>query len=74
MKMPVQPEKELNAKQRLAISRQQLSATLDEPLWASLTRWCIRRCVQHMEESADQQDQLAVKAQSDRVTNGHTPS
>jgi hypothetical protein len=74
MKIPAQPENEPNAKQRLAISRQLLAATLEESLWASLTRRYIRRCLPHVQESAAPQDQGALKAQSDRVTNGRTPS
>lgn len=54
---------ELTAKQRLAVSRQSLAIVASEPLWASLARWCIRRCVLQY-----------VKAQPNRAAGGRTLS
>ena len=55
---------EMTAKQRLAVSRQLLTATVNEPLWASLARLYIRRGLKKLE----------AKSQSDRAANGHTLS
>ena len=55
---------EMTAKQRLAVSRQLLSTSVNEPLWASLARWYIRRGLKALE----------VKKQSDRAASGRIPS
>ncbi|WP_310615359.1 hypothetical protein [Limnohabitans sp.] len=53
---------EMTAKQRLAVSRQLLSNSINEPLWASLARLYIRRGLKKLE----------AKSQSDRAANGRT--
>ena len=55
---------EMTAKQRLAVSRQLLSTSVKEPLWASLARLYIRRALKALE----------AKKQSDLAANGRTPS
>jgi hypothetical protein len=55
---------EMTAKQRLALSRQLLSTSVNEPLWASLARLYIRRGLKALE----------VKKQSDRAASGRIPS
>jgi hypothetical protein len=52
---------EMTAKQRLAVSRQSLSTSAKEPLWASVARLYIRRG-------------LKTKKQSDQEASGRTPS
>jgi hypothetical protein len=53
---------EMTAKQRLAVSRQLLLISVNEPLWVSLARLYIRRGLK----------QLEAKSQSDREANGRT--
>ncbi len=53
---------EMTAKQRLAVSRQLLLISVNEPLWATLARLYIRRGLK----------QLEAKSQSDREANGRT--
>jgi hypothetical protein len=53
---------EMTAKQRLAVSRQLLSTSLNEPVWASLARLYIRRGLK----------QLEAKSQSNREAGGRT--
>jgi hypothetical protein len=55
---------EMTAKQRLAVSRQLLSTSVNEPLWASLARLYIRRGLKAIE----------AKKRSDREADGRTPS
>lgn len=64
----------LSAKERLALSRLSLAVTASEPLWASLARWCIRRCVLQLEQRDLDRVRLAVTERSNPVANGHTPS
>jgi hypothetical protein len=49
-----QPEDELTAKQRLALSRQALALAVAEPLWADLLRVAIRRCLKQPDLNRDQ--------------------
>jgi hypothetical protein len=58
------PTPEMTAKQRLAVSRQLLATTVNEPLWASLARLYIRRGLKKLE----------AKKQSGRAANGRIPS
>jgi hypothetical protein len=58
------PTPEMTAKQRLAVSRQLLTTTVNEPLWASLARLYIRRGLKKLE----------AKKQSGRAANGRIPS
>lgn len=44
MTSPRQPEEDLTAKQRLALSRLALALAVAEPLWADLLQAAIRRC------------------------------
>jgi hypothetical protein len=53
---------EMTAKQRLAVSRQLLSTSANEPLWASLARLYIRRGLKKLE----------AKSQSNQAANGRT--
>jgi hypothetical protein len=53
---------EMTVKQRLAVSRQLLSTSVNEPLWASLARRYIRRGLKKLE----------AKSQSDQEANGRT--
>lgn len=53
---------EMTAKQRLAVSRQLLSTSVNEPLWASLARLYIRRGLK----------KLDAKSQSSREADGRT--
>jgi hypothetical protein len=53
---------EMTVKQRLAVSRQLLSTSVNEPLWACLVRLYIRRSLKKLE----------AKSQSDREANGRT--
>jgi len=55
---------ELTAKQRLAVSRQLLSTSVKEPVWASLARLYIRRGLKALE----------AKKQSDQAASGRIPS
>jgi hypothetical protein len=55
---------EMTAKQRLAVSRQLLSTSAKEPLWASVARLYIRRGLKALE----------AKKQSDQEASGRTPS
>jgi hypothetical protein len=55
---------EMTAKQRLAVSRQLLSTSINEPLWAALARLYIRRGLKKLE----------AKSQPDQEANGRTPS
>jgi hypothetical protein len=59
---PLMPE--MTAKQRLAVSRQLLMTSAQEPLWASLARLYIRRGLKALE----------AKKQSDQAASGRTPS
>lgn len=62
----------LTAKQRLAVSRQSLVVTVNEPLWASLARWCIRRCVVQLEQRNLELTRLSATARPNPATNGRT--
>jgi hypothetical protein len=53
---------EMTAKQRLAVSRQLLSSSVNEPVWASLARLYIRRGLK----------KLDAKSQSNREADGRT--
>jgi len=64
MKHQELPMSEMTAKQRLAVSRQLLSASVKEPLWASIARLYIRRALKALE----------AKKQSDLAASGRTPS
>ena len=64
----------LTAKQRLAVSRQALVLTLDEPLWAGMLRGVIRRRVAKLELSKAEAKQASVKSQSDQEAGGRTLS
>lgn len=55
---------EMTAKQRLAVSRQLLTTTVNEPLWASLARLYIRRGLKKLE----------AKKQSGQAATGRIPS
>lgn len=54
--------REMSAKQRLAVSRQLLSTSVNEPLWASLIRLYIRRGLK----------KLDAKSQSNREAGDRT--
>ena len=54
--------REMSAKQRLAVSRQLLSTSVNEPLWASLIRLYIRRGLK----------ELDTKSQSNRGAGDRT--
>lgn len=64
MKKQVFVRSELTAKQRLAVSRQSLLVVYEEPMWAGLLRWCIRRCTLYLEPDAIQADALKATKQS----------
>ena len=53
---------EMTAKQRLAVSRQLLSSSVNEPVWASLARLYIRRGLK----------KLDAKSQSNWEADGRT--
>jgi hypothetical protein len=53
---------EMTAKQRLAVSRQLLSTSVNEPVWASLARLYIRRGL----------EKLDAKSQLNREAGGRT--
>lgn len=74
MKNNLPPSHDLTAKQRLALSRQALVQTLDEPLWAAVARGFIQRQVQKLELRAAEDEQRKLKKQSDLAASGHIPS
>lgn len=74
MKNNTPPTLDLTAKQRLALSRQALVQTLDEPLWAAVTRGFIQRQVQKLEQRAAEDEQHKLKKQSDLAASGRIPS
>lgn len=74
MKNNIPINHDLTAKQRLALSRQALVQTLDEPLWAAVTRGFIQRQVQKLELRAAEDEQRKLKKQSDLAASGRIPS
>jgi hypothetical protein len=74
MKNNMPPSHDLTAKQRLALSRQALVQTLDEPLWAAVARGFIQRQVQKLDRSAAEDEQRKLKKQSGLAASGRIPS
>ena len=65
MTEPLLSNAELTAKQRLAVSRQDLVTASEMPVLGTLALWCLQKLAQKP---------LTLKAQSDPAANGRIPS
>lgn len=57
MKKIASSNTELTAKQRLAVSRQNLLAASNTPLWGGLALWCLKRCLVNLQSNQKEHKQ-----------------